>query len=70
MTNEQAIEILQNLPDAIIAIIEPFDIHYDYKEALRVAIQALKRDGTLSYDDDIESGFSCPVCGAIWRAKE
>ena len=36
-------------------------------EEIVLAIKALERDGTLSYDEIITSVFSCPVCGAVWR---
>lgn len=59
MTNKEAIEKLKEIL-----------FMTGYKESLDLAIKALERDGTLSYDEIITSGFSCPVCGAIWRDKE
>lgn len=41
MTREEAIKILSELPDRITAIQLPFDINYDYKGALTMAISAL-----------------------------
>lgn len=59
MTNKEAIDKLKEIL-----------FMTGYKEALAIAIKALERDGTLSYDEVITSGFVCPVCGAIWRDKE
>ena len=42
MTDAQAKEILQELPDKIIGIIMPMYIEFDYKEAINVAISALE----------------------------
>ena len=44
MTREEAVKILSELPDRIMAIQLPFDINYDYKEVLTMAISALSAD--------------------------
>lgn len=41
MTDEQAREVLRELPDKIIGVIMPMSIEFDYKEAINVAISAL-----------------------------
>ena len=67
MTREEAIEILSELPDRIIAIQLPFDINYDYKEALIMAISALsEEDNTMEWiyeGDEISGVFRCSKCG-------
>lgn len=43
MTNKEAIKILEELPDRIVSMLMPLDIDFDYKEALNLAIKALRR---------------------------
>lgn len=42
MTNKEAIEILEELPDRIVSVLMPLDIDFDYKEALNLAIKTLE----------------------------
>lgn len=42
MTNKEAIEILEELPDRIVSMLMPLDIDFDYKQALTLAIKALE----------------------------
>lgn len=66
MTNKEAIEYLK-----WIRPIRPYSLDkIKVQESIDLAIKALERDGSLSYDEVITSVFSCPVCGAIWRDKE
>ena len=44
MTREEAIKILSELPDRIIAVQLPFDINYDYKEAITKAVSILSEE--------------------------
>lgn len=44
MTNKEAIEILKELPDRIVSVLMPLDINFDYKEAIDLAIKALKQE--------------------------
>ena len=44
MTKEEAIKILKALPESIISIVLPFDIEFDYKQALEMAIKALEQE--------------------------
>ena len=69
MKNKVAKEILKIEKDKLMSKLES-DRDWELITALDIAIEALERDGTLSYDEIITSGFSCPVCGAIWRDKE
>lgn len=69
MKNKVAKEILKNQKDELMSRPES-DRDWELITALDIAIEALERDGTLSYDEVITSVFSCPVCGAIWRDKE
>lgn len=52
MTRKEAIKILSELPDRILTMLLPFNINYDYKGALAMAISALaeelSEDGTLT----------------------
>lgn len=50
MTSKEAIVILEELPDRIVSMLMPLDIDFDYKEALAIAIKALKREA--QWEDD------------------
>ena len=61
MTNEEAIKILEELPDKILCIIRPKDKPYDYEQALRLAIEALKEPSYKeSSDCDRRKAGNCP----------
>lgn len=50
MDDSKAIQILEELPDAILVLNHPEDIDWDFKEALNKAVQALKdRNGVAGY---------------------
>lgn len=50
MDDSKAIQILEELPDAILVLNHPEDIDWDFKEALNIAVQALKdRNGVAGY---------------------
>lgn len=44
MTREEAIKILKELPNSILGVILPFDIDFDYTQALDMAIKALEQE--------------------------
>lgn len=44
MTREEAIKILKELPNSILGVILPFDIDFDYTQALEMAINALEQE--------------------------
>lgn len=43
MTREEAIKILKELPNSILGVILPFDIDFDYTQALDMAIKSLEQ---------------------------
>ena len=77
MTNKEAIKIIQMERNHCAShnqdIGKSEEYHkemQDMVDAFDMAIGALKRDGTLDYNDCGRSILSCPVCGAMWKCKE
>jgi len=77
MTREESKKILTDLPDRIVAIELPFDIGYDYKEALKMAISALFADVRPNiharWESDGHGHIICTACkGAnvsTWKSR-
>jgi hypothetical protein len=73
MTNKEAIEILKPLTeysDKNGIGTFPMVSTLLQVEALDIAIKALERDGTMSYENGEPTVCVCPVCGSVWKIKE